>query len=214
MKKVIYIAAAAVLLFSCTTREDYFYNLNETPEVSLEVKGEKIESDFTDSIKLGLKYRIDYTTSDEIKSNLEILSSMSDIIKVYDNYVEVTPVGEGTSQITIKASDPFEKANEIKISLVKFTNLPPVAALTAKKVSGGLSPYEVNIDASASYDLDHEFGGEVVSYNYKINNNYDIETPLSQIRYIFEEPGQKKIMVRVKDNNGTWSSFKEVYVSF
>jgi len=91
-----------------------------------------------------------------------------------------------------------------------FRNLTPVALFTVNKI-GISSPYEYEVDASASYDRDARFNGKVVEYEYLLAN-YKFSSTLSKIRYVFGSPGQKLIRVRVQDNNGDWSNPVSEYV--
>ena len=116
------------------------------------------------------------------------------------------------SIIQLKATDSFSKSASVNMNFTVFTNLLPVAVFAVNQITGGLSPYEVQIDASASYDRDSKWGGKIVAYNYKINTNYNVTSELSSIRYIFDTSGQKKITVRVQDNSGDWSEEKTIYI--
>ena len=91
-----------------------------------------------------------------------------------------------------------------------FRIIAPVALYSVKKI-GVSSPYEYEVDASASYDKDARFNGEIVEYEYTLAN-YKFSTTLSKVRYVFGNAGQKQIHVRLKDNTGDWSAQISEYV--
>ena len=108
------------------------------------------------------------------------------------------------------AKDSFNEEARFSISFTVFRNIAPVAFFTIKKI-GVSSPYEYEVDASASYDKDARFKGKVVEYEYTLAN-YKFSSPLSKVRYVFGSAGQKQIRVRVKDNSGYWSTQVSEYV--
>jgi hypothetical protein len=108
------------------------------------------------------------------------------------------------------AKDSFKEEAKYSISFTIFRNIAPVALFMVKKI-GVSSPYEYEVDASASYEKDARFNGKIVEYEYTLAN-YKFSTTLSKIRYVFGSPGQKLIRVRVKDNSGDWSSQASEYV--
>jgi hypothetical protein len=170
-------------------------------------------TDINDSAKIGVMYSTNFIFSAQTAASISANEIKgSDSLGVSGDEVNIKPKVEGLSKIVITATDKFSKTASINLNLTVFNNLPPVAVFTATQVQGGLSPYEVSIDASQSYDCDARWGGRVVAYRYKINTNYDVTSPLSSIRYIFNDSGQQEITVSVQDNNGAWSPEKTVYL--
>jgi hypothetical protein len=135
---------------------------------------------------------------------------LADTFHINNNLVTVNNTGEGVSTYNLSATDAFGKKATASVQLTYFKNLKPFCVFTVTK-TGELSDYEIEIDASTSYDQDSKFGGEIVSYEYIVGNDYDEITSLSSIRYICSGTGQKTITVRVKDNDGEWSDEAIMY---
>ena len=108
---------------------------------------------------------------------------------------------EGQNVFSLTAKDSFNEDAKFSITFTVFRNIAPVAQFAVKKI-GISSPYEYEVDASASYDKDARFSGKITEYEYTLAN-YKFSSPLSKVRYVFGSARQKQI--RVKDNNGDWS---------
>jgi hypothetical protein len=217
MKKIILLSSiiCAILITSCNNREDYFSNITSGPTLQVfdYLNQSMTNTVINDSAKIGVMYSANFTYSAQTAATITVNELQgSDSIGITGNEVNIMPKMAGLSVIVITATDKFGKTASVTLNLTVFKDLPPVAVFTATQVLGGLSSYEVNIDASQSYSRDARWGGSVVAYQYIINTNYDDITPLSGIRYIFESAGQKKITVLVQDNNGVWSSEQTVYL--
>ena len=132
------------------------------------------------------------------------------LVEIGSEIVTFIGVGDGQNHVTLLAEDSFGASAEFSISFTVFRNIAPVASFTIKKI-GVSSPYEYEVDASASYDRDARFNGKIVEYEYTLAN-YKFSSTLSKIRYIFGSSGQKQIRLRVKDNNGDWSNLAYEYV--
>jgi hypothetical protein len=217
MKKIILLSSVicAILIISCNNRDDYFYNITSGPvlEVYNPVSQSLTTGNFSDSAKIGVMYSTNFTMSAQTSASVTANELQgSDSLGVTGDKIYIMPKSEGLSKIAITATDKLSKTSSVNLDLTVFRNLLPIVVFTATQVQGGLSPYEINIDASQSYDKDSKWGGRVVAYKFKINTNYDVTTPLSSIRYIFDSAGQKEITVSVQDNNGDWSAEQTVYL--
>ena len=217
MKKVKYITitfALIVQLFftSCDNRKDYFMEINKAPTLSLVKNGMELTGNtLNDSLKIGEPYPLYYFIRDEEKTPLLALQDQGkDLVNIGSELITFTGVNEGQSRFSLLAKDSFGASAEFSISFTVFRNIAPVASFIVKKI-GISSPFEYEVDATASYDKDAKFNGKIVEYEYTLNN-YTFSTTLSKIRYIFGSAGQKLIKVRVKDNSGDWSDIVSQYV--
>jgi hypothetical protein len=205
-----------LLQYSCSRRSDFYLNKNTEP-VLYSKFSHSTESYYYDTLKYRNEKSIFHFGIDDEAGTATLTansSKRSDVIEITNNETLTITVKEtGDALITCEAVNVFEKKMEFKIYMHTFINLPPITIADVRAIPTGLSAFEIEIDASKSYDLDAKFGGGIVKYNYKINNNYDVETTLSKIRYIFDSGGQKRILVRVQDNDGVWSEFVELYLS-
>jgi hypothetical protein len=217
MKKVKYVVitfALGVQLFlpSCDNREDYFIDINKAPTLSLVKNGLELKgSTLSDSLKIGEPYLLHYIIIDEEKISIRVIQEKKEnLVEIGSEIVTFTGVGDGQNHVTLLAEDSFGASAEFSISFTVFRNIAPVASFIVKKI-GVSSPFEYEVDATASYDKDAKFNGKIVEYEYTLNN-YTFSTTLSKIRYIFGSAGQKLIKVRVKDNSGDWSDIVSQYV--
>lgn len=209
MKNVIFIFLLGVVVASCDTREDYFNTVNNTPEIQISQNGTILDGSITDTLKIGQIKTYNYSIVDE-EAPLELyFDQINDSIVIKSKTVKIKALEEGQNTLTLKAADSFGAVGKREINLVIIKNLLPTCEYVINKV-GNASPYEVEIDASKSIDTDAKLGGKVLLYEYDLHN-YIIQTELSKIRYIFGTPGQKRISVRVQDNNGDWSAINTQY---
>ena len=217
MKKVKFITiifAMIVQLFftSCDNRKDYFIEINKAPTLSLVKDGVELTGKtLNDSLKIGEPYPLYYFISDEEKIPLLAIQDQGkDLVSIGSELITFTGVNEGQSRFSLLAKDSFGASVEFSVSFTVFRNIAPIASFTVKKI-GVSSPYEYEVDATASYDKDARFNGKIVEYEYTLQN-YTFSSTLSKIRYIFGSAGQKLIKVRVKDNSGDWSNIVSQYV--
>ena len=217
MKKVKYFVLTFTLgvqlfLPSCDNREDYFIDINKVPTLSLVKNGIELTGNtLTDSLKIGQPYLLRYLIIDEEKISIRVIQeNKENLVEIGSEIVTFTGVGDGQNHITLLAEDSFGASAEFSISFTVFRNIAPVALFAVEKI-GVSSPFEYEIDASASYDRDARFNGKIVEYEYTLHN-YTFSTTLKKIRYVFGSAGQKLIKVRVKDNSGDWSDIVSQYV--
>jgi hypothetical protein len=210
---MITLALIVQLLFnSCDNRKDYFIEINKTPSLSLVKSGVELTGNsLNDSLKIGEPYTLYYFIRDEEKIPLLAIQQQGkDLVNTGSDLITFTGVNEGQSRFSLLAKDSFGASAEFSISFTVFRNIAPVASFTVRKI-GVSSPYEYEVDATASLDKDARFNGKIIEYEYTLQN-YTFSTTLSKIRYIFGSAGQKLIKVRVKDNSGDWSNIVSQYV--
>ena len=210
---LVFFALAVQFFFSsCDNRKDYFIDVNKAPNLTLFKNGiELTGNSLKDSLKIGVPFSLNYSITDEEKIKLEITQEQQQsTFDIGSELIVFTGLTEGQDLVTLMAKDSFNAEARFSISFTVFRNLTPVALFTVNKI-GISSPYEYEVDASASYDRDARFNGKVVEYEYMLAN-YQFSSTLSKIRYVFGSPGQKLIRVRVQDNNGDWSNPVSEYV--
>ncbi len=209
---VFFFLAAQLFLSSCDNRKDYFIEVNKAPTLLLVKNGVVLEGKtISDSLKIGEPFSLRYFISDEEKIRIQVTQEQQQsIVDIGSELISFTGVTEGQNLVNLTAKDSFKEEAKFSISFTVFRNIAPVALFSVKKI-GVSSPYEYEVDASASYDKDARFNGKIVEYEYTLAN-YKFISPLSKIRYVFGSAGQKQIRVRVKDNNGDWSNQVSQYV--
>ena len=204
--------AGQLFLSSCDNRKDYFIEVNKAPFLTLVKNGvELMGNTLSDSLKIGEPFSLNYFISDEEKLRIQIThEQQQSTVDIGSELISFTGVTEGLDQVTLMAKDSFNEEAKFSISFTVFRNIAPVALFSVKKI-GVSSPYEYEVDASASYDKDARFNGKITEYEYTLAN-YKFSSPLNKIRYVFGSAGQKQIRVRVKDNSGDWSSQVSQYL--
>lgn len=212
MKKYLIVLAGALLFSSCDNRDDYFFDVNKKPTLSLAKNGVEVPgTSLTDSLKIGNPYSLQFSIQDEENIAFKAVSTQGTIQPVVSgNYVNFEGKNEEQAKFTLIAKDSFGASAEFSLTFTVFRNLPPVANFTAT-LTGGASAYEYEVDASASIDRDARFNGHIVLYEYTFQN-YTFTSTLNKVRYIFGSSGQKVIRVRVKDDSGDWSELTSKYV--
>ena len=204
-KRIPGLLAAILLSAACDKREDYFLGHNNLPRIIISCQnGIRIDENIVDTIKIDHKRIYHYEIEDEEHLDLAYETTGQDLyLMVKNGTVEYRGLGAGKTQLVLKTKDSFRATDQRTINVETIRNWLPVAKMEIKKI-GIASPNEVEIDAGASYDPDQRFGGKIVMYEYELHN-YTFKSPLPRIRYIFGSNGQKKIGLRVQDNDEDWS---------
>jgi hypothetical protein len=164
-----------------------------------------------DSLKIGVEYKVKYTLNDEQALSLKYDQINNDTIVISDDFVKISPATEGENIIKLFAKDVYGETGQAELDFTVFRNLLPVCKADIRTINE--VAHEIEISAAHSYDRDAKWGGKIVQYEYKIQQDYFLQTNLNKIRYIFQSAGQKKITVRVQDNNGEWSDAVIKYVN-
>ncbi len=209
---LIYILAGQFFFSSCDNRSDYFIEVNKIPSLRLVKNGVTLEGNtLTDSLKIGVPLSLQYFIQDEERIILQVSQEQpKSTFEIGDELISFTGKTEGQDILSLSVKDSFNEEAKFSITFTVFRNIAPLASFTVKKI-GVSSPYEYEVDASASYDKDARFSGKITEYEYTLAN-YKFSSPLSKVRYVFGSAGQKQIRVRVKDNSGDWSSQVSEYV--
>ena len=219
MKKIIHIVGCLTIISisACDKRKDFYEGLNVAPVIEMRKQGTSVfATGLNDSIK---KMFPDYNL--ELKlvdvENLPLnysVSTSTDKFIVTNNFGSFSPdtTKLGIHTILFSATDKYNVTTNARATFTVFDNIPPVALFTSTRTAV-YDPLQFNIDASASYDGDAKYGGQIVQYQFIINTSYVVTTAFNNINYIFPSTGNYTISVRVQDNNGVWSLPKQMILN-
>ena len=137
------------------------------------------------------KYQISYNDTITI-------AELNLIIKNKGNYPNYT-----RDTVLVSATDYYNKTTTARIIICYIENLNPYTRFKVTKI-GNVSPYEIRVDASDSYDSDSRYGGAIVAYHFDIAG-YTVQNDDPILNHVLPGPGTYTIKVKVLDNNGQWS---------
>lgn len=205
--ELLLIAILVITGQSCDNREDFFDKIGQAPVIIFEDFDDDLI--LVDTIKMGLEKKYSYKVLKDEKPDSVLLdynyAGKGVGITIDKSFFTLTGNAKGKNEIEFFAKDSYGQVGRKTLQVEVIGNWLPVADIDVKYI-GKLSPNEIEVDATASIDMDSRFGGEIVMYEYTLNN-YSFESPLSKIRYIFGSGGTKTIRIRVKDNSGEWSEY-------
>lgn len=112
---------------------------------------------------------------------------------------------------TLELRDFDDISTTANVDIEVINNYRPVAVLELTQ-TGEFSPYQVMIDASKSHDPDARWGGALIQYEYSLTGFYTTTSPQPVLQYIYPEPGQYQVGLRVQDNDGEWSEQKIIQI--
>ena len=231
-KQILYFVFLVLFLSGCDDRYQILGEFNSAPFIHLvaQTPGENAVLDdngniISDSVKIsgsGNYYPFTVFVDDPDKNIGDVFytaeSGSGDLIVYTDTVSENSviplidysmtlkfkPKTEGQVKLRFHVTDRQNLSDTATLTLTTFKNLAPVGNLNPSYL-GENSPYEYNLDASGSYDVDHNFGGYIKEYIYNIDNEV-IKTTRSSIKYIFPEPGTYNVQLQVKDNDDVLST--------
>ncbi len=136
-----------------------------------------------------------------------------EITKIKEGRLEFEALRKGRVKFNLEVRDRNDLFSSIDIHFFVFDNLAPVGVLQLIQTDE-LGPYQVQLNASDSYDMDHRWGGRIMKWEFFIAGFYTTTIDQPVIDYIFPEPGKYSIGLRVLDNDGVWSEkvLKEIEV--
>ena len=201
-----------LIFWGCDNRKDPYINLDHTPQLTVQKLSDTLAgTSLSDSMKIGKPYIFKYNIIASENLQVTVLKDpVTDSVIINYNTISVNRLTEGISSYILQAIDPFGKNTAANAEITFFLNLPPICNYIVTQPEGPI-PYEIDINASGSYDKDARWGGRVVNYKYIIGTDYSIQTELSDIQYVCDGPGQKTITVSCQDDFGAWSAPKTTY---
>ncbi|MCG8697145.1 MAG: hypothetical protein MI922_03765, partial [Bacteroidales bacterium] len=117
----------------------------------------------------------------------------------------------GTCAITITVTNPNGDNKDYVINMTNIPNKLPVALFEMTLLNRQNDTIDITFDASASYDPDSAYGGEIILYKYKIVNEATSESSKYKVtdQFTFSE---LTFDVSVMDNDSNWSkTLRQVY---
>ena len=228
--KYIILLVGLFVLFSCEKRYDANKDENTGPSIEIQNKNPLLEIEdwshnLTDSLKNGYNYEFSLRSFDnkgdrQLKIDKPLNGQVFRYGKevVYDVYTNITTdyIGGFTyisssninDNISLSVIDPYKLEQKATIKITKFENLLPNSDLKLIHLNN-LDVFEYQIDASSSFDGDQNYGGEIINYQYVIDNDTNYH-PYETMNYIFPLDKEYIVSVRVMDNNNQWSDFKSI----
>lgn len=204
--KYILISLLSIFLFSCEKWDDYYKEQDVTPKLLL-YKNNVLYNDTIDSIKVNTSLLI--TCKVLHRENLQVSinsTNTKDSISLKNDTIRVKGISEGICSIECQVKDSYSKIDSKQLKFCIFKNLPPVASFSYAMIKN-LTKYEVEIDASKSFDRDARFGGKIINYDFTLDNAVNMVTKTAVIHFPFNASGTKQVKLRVQDNDGTWSEY-------
>jgi hypothetical protein len=220
------IALITILLFSaCKKDSEPSSPGDDTPPVIL-LDGKDI---YEDTLKFSVNPEIEFsfTIEDDLSGHTLSMSKLDDAIVYYDGSVlnnaavdintksgnlQFRALEVGVHSFFLTIEDEAARSNTVLIEITALGNLQPRAVLTAEQIDE-TAPYHVRVDASQSFDEDAQWGGAITAYEFDLEGFYQVETARGELDYIYPEPGNYTITLRVKDNDGAWSGEEKVVVN-
>lgn len=205
-----------VLISGCTDINDYYFNIDKSPEVKIKVYGEWKENNQRDTIKINKDVEIEYYVTDEdgdgFKSNVG-LTLETQYAFYYSEFpnekkYKIGTTTEGIKRFSIVAKDEYGKKGTTNLEFVAIKNLLPVVKFSVLVIGEN----EIEVNAESSYDRDKKYGGGISYYKYDLNGyKFDSYSPIA--RYKFGTGGIKVIKVKVVDNDNEQSTEETQLVS-
>lgn len=234
MKKQFTVLLLLIFLISCDDKLDALDSLNTLPEVEffsrststwVPVFGTIIDSAKVHTEENNINYSIVLRARDANNNFESIRIDETEIGGEFflDNmpFTESTTVeldsfslayrffAEDTRNFTIRSKDDFGALGITQFSVNFLDNKIPIANLQ-NIIVNDISINEYMIDGSLSFDRDQLIGGAILEYEFTIDGQV-INTSSSSILHVFSS-GEHQVFLRVKDNDGIWST--QVGISF
>ncbi len=220
------VVTAFLFLTSCEEEKDFFVNYNVL-DVQFSLRNKAFADSLVDSVKFGftescklkmsqnfssieVRSQFEYSPSafislkkDEVGGEFDINKGVMTETGEKEIFIKGGKVGNTLGLLIFK--DGYGKEVKKKVKLTVFENLEPVTNMQIEAIKN-ISPYEIEINLSNSYDRDAIYGGKIVEFEYRIGDFYLLRTSkFSSIKFVLPQKGTFLIKCRVKDNNGVYS---------
>lgn len=220
MKTLITIFIAIIIFFililSCEKHKDPFSSLNKSPEIQeFSFADDSLKFKTDEPFKIKLKYQDD--ENQKMTATFKFLSGHGDIFhssfpeisktsntvvfdapSQFDSRLNFIPDTTGKVEIELELSDKVKLTTQ-KAETFFFDNLKPVASFTYRLLSN-VSPYELEVDAKASYDPDD---GKIEWYYWWFDDGTpQIPTKANTYRHTYQQAGTYTVRLKVVDNDG------------
>lgn len=143
---------------------------------------------------------------------LTTLSQVMDVEKGENRLLIIFSQAGASASVKMRLIDRINQPSiDYVLTSFAFKTLPPVTRFTVSAV-GLASPYEYIIDASASYDGDGRFGGELTAFHYYVDDVFSVSQPSGVLHYVFPGPGSYRVTVAATDNDQLTTQKQQVIV--
>lgn len=197
------------LLLSCK-EDDYYFNLNESPDVYIVNNYEYLKSVQLhykigqEPINIFLKINDDQSKHDIV---LTENNANSEFNILNDSTISIKPLLSGEYIYDIEIIDPYMIKDEVSVYINSFINLPPIARINVQE-----DEFFLKLDASNSYDSDSTYGGSIIKYEFLVNGTL-VYSGNKNTKIINKTTNVStyNIGLRVQDNNGEWANETIIY---
>lgn len=205
-----------ILIISCEKYKDPFSALNKTPGIEeFSFASDSLKFKLDEPFRITLKYEDD--ESQKLIATFKFLSGHGDIFHTsfkevsktnntlvfeapssFDDRLNFIPDTTGKIEIELELSDQVKLITK-KAETFFFDNLKPVARFSWEKLSN-VSPYVIEVDASASNDPD---GGKIEWYYWRFDDGTpEVSTEAKTNRHTYQQAGSYSVKLKVVDNDG------------
>ncbi len=211
-----------IVIWACETHRDPFSALNKNPLIqTFKFSADSLKFKQTEPYKLYLKYQDDEKQT--LTATFTFISGHGDLFHsefrkksatshsvtfeapgVFDGELNFLPDTTGKLELELELSDKVKLASE-RVAAFFYFNLKPVAKFTYR-LQTNVSPYELDVDASDSYDPDTKSGsdnGKIEWFQWWFDDGTPlITTKANTYHHVFKKSGTYTVKLRVLDFDG------------
>ncbi|MBN2484889.1 MAG: hypothetical protein JXB34_02840 [Bacteroidales bacterium] len=211
---LLYSIIVLLVFSSCDNRADIWGSENFLGNINLSRPDNstlhKNGNNYTDTVKINHQVTYNYNANNLAHCKIHIEHDSNKCfaeLEPKSNKIQLKAKTAGEIPITIHFTDPLKNTSLLQLQLISRKNIVPVAQASVKQISV-IDKYEIEIDATKSFDPDSAIGGNISGYEYEIKNIGKVEIKQAVYRSILSGPGNYIFYVRAKDNDGEWSTVK------